>query len=105
MKTAKKLIICAALAFALQCAVCADLDKDVLSSVSAFLNDGKYMLYRSGSEAIYYPRTSISQIWVDANTLAYFWLDTGNDFEVKKIPLKGLTVRVDEKKNLIIEKK
>lgn len=105
VKALKRIFVCAALAFALAGAFCADLNQSVLASVSAFLNDGKFLLYRTNSEAVYYPRSSISQIWVDEDTLAIFWLDTGNDYEVKKITLKNVSVKVDERKNLIVEKK
>ena len=105
MKKVKQLIAFIALAFTASLAFSADMNSDAMKSIAAFLNEGHYMLVNTKSEAIFYPRTSLAQFSLNGDTITYFWLDSGNDYEYGKISLKNHTIRVDEKKNLIIEKK
>ena len=114
MKKVKRILAFIALAFTASLAFSADMNSDAMKSIVSFLNEGHYMLLNTKSEAIFYPRTSLAQISLNGDMITYFWLDSGNDYEVGqleqlrkhgKFSLKYRTIRVDEKKNLIIEEK
>lgn len=102
MKLSKKFAFAAIMALATSMAF-AEVKAEIHSCLSAFLSGGSFMLVRSKSRSIYYPARSISHFACDADTLKYYWLDTGNDYEEAKLSLKNASVKIDEKKNLIID--